>query len=250
MWRVLIIDDEEHMRDTLGKLLTKHCPDVKIIGTAVDVKGGISIIQELKPDIVLLDIQMKDGTGFDLLAAFPVIDFKIIFITAFDKYALQAFKFSAIDYIMKPVNPQLLVEAVLRAGQLIQDHFNLQVQALETHLKPFSNQNRKIIVKTSECIHLLDLNNIVCCESYNSYTTFHTSSGENIIVSKTLKDYDELLAGSGFYRVHKSHLINLMHIKRFDRQDGGYIVLSNELKIPVASRKRDEVLKLFEKLAE
>ena len=250
MWRVLIIDDEEHMRDTLGKLLTRHCPEVKILGTAADVKGGISLIQELKPDIVLLDIQMKDGTGFDLLASFPVIDFKIIFITAFDKYALQAFKFSAIDYIMKPVNPQLLVEAIARAGHLIQEHFNLQLQALETHLKPFSNQNKKVIVKTTECIHLLELSNIVCCESDNSYTTIHTTTGENIMVSKTLKEYDELFSGFGFHRVHKSHLINLKYIKRFDRQDGGYIVLSNDLKIPVASRKRDEVLKLLEKMAD
>jgi len=250
MFRVLIIDDEEHMRDTLAKLLDKHCPQVDVIGTAEGVKSGIEAIQLLHPDIVLLDIQMKDGSGFDLLAGFPVIDFKVIFITAFDQYALQAFRFSAVDYLLKPVNPELLVVAVTRAAHMIQDHFNLQVQALEENLKSIHKQQKKIIVKTTENIHLLELKNIISCESDSSYTTIHTTEGDAIMVSKSLKEYDELLSDCGFYRVHKSHLINLIHIKRFERQDGGSIVLTNDLKIPVASRKREEMLELLEKMAE
>jgi two-component system, LytTR family, response regulator len=250
MFRVLIIDDEEHMRDTLAKLLARHCMQVNVIGSAEGVHSGIRAINLLHPDIVLLDIQMKDGTGFDLLAEFPSIDFKVIFITAFDQFAVQAFRFSAVDYLLKPVNPLLLAEAVNRAAHMIQDHFNLQVQALEENLKSIHKQQKKIIVKTTENIHLLELKNIISCESDSSYTTIRTTEGDAIMVSKSLKEYEELLSDCGFYRVHKSHLINLIHIKRFERQDGGSIVLTNDLKIPVASRKREEMLELLERMAE
>jgi two-component system LytT family response regulator len=250
MLDVLIIDDEAHICDSLNKLLVRHCPDVIVAGTANSVATGISAIQNLHPDLVLLDIQMADGTGFDLLNALPSIDFKIIFITAFDQFAIQAFKFSAVDYLLKPVNPEMLVEAIARAGQLIQEHHNLQMHALQENLMNIERQKKKIILKTTENIHLLNLHDIISCESDNNYTCVYTTQGDKILVSKTLKDYDEMLAGCGFYRVHKSFLINLAHIKRFEKQEGGYIVLTNDLKIPVASRKRDEMLELLERMAE
>jgi len=250
MLRVLIIDDEAHMRDTLVKLLELHCPDVLVVGQASGVVTGAAAINEFHPDLVFLDIQMKDGTGFDLLYNLPSIDFKVIFVTAYDKYALQAFRCSAVDYLLKPVNPELLADAVKRAGKIIQEHFNLQMKALEENLKSVNKQHKKIIIKTTENIHLLDMKSIISCESENSYTTIHTAEGDKILVSKTLKEYEDMLADCGFYRVHKSYLINLLQIKRFERQDGGYIVMSNDMKIPVASRKRDELLLLFEKLAE
>ncbi len=250
MLRALIIDDEAHMRDTLVKLLHLHCPDIEVVGQASGVASGEKAINEFHPELVFLDIQMKDGSGFDLLYNLPTIDFKVIFVTAYDQYALQAFRFSAVDYLLKPVNPELLTDAVQRAGQLIQEHFNIQMQALEENLKSVGKQHKKIIIKTTENIHLLDMKNIISCESDSSYTTIHTVEGDKILVSKTLKDYEDMLADCGFYRVHKSYLINLLQIKRFERQDGGSIVMSNDLKIPVASRKRDELLQLFEKLAE
>jgi two-component system, LytTR family, response regulator len=250
MLRTVIIDDEYHIRDTLINMLGMNCPDVRVVGQASGVVSGIAAIKELQPELVLLDIQMKDGTGFDLLFGLPSIDFKVIFITAYDQYALQAFRFSAVDYLLKPVNPEQLMEAVLRAGKLIHDDFNKQMKVLEENLKSVSNKNKKIILRTTESIHLLDVGNIICCDSDSSYTTVHTVEGEKIIVSRTLKEYEEILTDCGFYRVHKSYLINLMHIKRFDRQDGGYIVLTNDLKIPVASRKREEMLGLLEKMAE
>jgi len=250
MLHILIIDDEDHMRDSLTKLLQRHCPHVEIAGEANGVASGIRAIQDIHPDLVLLDIQMGDGTGFDLLNSLPVIDFKVIFITAFDQYALQAFRFSAVDYLLKPVNPVMLAEAVERAGQLIQEHHNLKMQALQENLRNIGHQNKKIILKTTENIYLLDLNNIISCESDNNYTSVYTTDGAKILVSKTLKEYENLLAGCGFYRVHKSYLINLAHIKRFEKQDGGYIILTNDLKIPVASRKRDEMMELLEKMAD
>lgn len=250
MIRVIVIDDENHARDSLIKILHRHCPEVQIVGQANGVSTGLEAIKELLPELVLLDIQMKDGTGFDLLSALPSIDFKVIFVTAFDQFAIQAFRFSAVDYLLKPVNPELLKEAVNRAGMMIKEHFNLQMEVLEENLKNINNSNKKVIIKTAESMHLLEVKNIICCDSDSSYTTIHTAEGDKILVSKTLKEYEDMLGDCGFYRVHKSYLINLVHIRRFDRQEGGAVVLSNGLKIPVASRKRDELLELFEKLAE
>jgi len=250
MLRALIIDDEDHMRDTLIKLLASHCPEVVVVGQASGVSTGMAAINEYMPELVFLDIQLKDGTGFDLLYHLPSVDFKVIFVTAYDQYALQAFRYSAVDYLLKPINPELLAEAVQRAGKMIQEHFNLQMQTLEENLKSVNKQNKKIIIKTTENIHLLEMKNIISCESDSSYTTVHTSDGDKILVSKTLKEYEDMLADCGFYRVHKSWLINMLQIKRFERLDGGYIIMSNDLKIPVASRKRDELMLLFEKLAE
>jgi len=250
MLRALVVDDENHMRDTLRKMLSLHCPDVLIVGEAEGVTSGTAAVNEFHPDLVFLDIQMKDGTGFDLLYNLPTIDFRLIFVTAYDKYALQAFKFSAVDYLLKPINPELLIEAVQRATQLVKDHFKIQMQALEENLKSENKQHKKIILKTSENIHLLDVKSIISCESDGPYTNVQTATGEKIMVSKTLRDYEDMLGDCGFYRVHKSFLINLWQVKRFERQDGGSIVMNNELKIPVASRKRDELLLLFEKLAE
>jgi two-component system LytT family response regulator len=250
MVRIILIDDEDHIRDSLAKLLNRYCPQVTVVGTAFSVASGIKAIQELHPDLVLLDIQMNDGTGFDLLQSFSPVEFKVIFITAYDQYALQAFRFSAVDYLLKPVNPVHLVAAIDRASQLIRDHFNMQMNALYENLKSVARQDKKIILKTTEQIHLLDLKSIISCESDSCYTTVHTMEGEHIMVAKTLKEYEEMLTGCGFYRVHKSFLINLAHIKRFDKQDGGYIVLTNDLKIPVASRKREEMMELLERMAE
>ncbi|MBC8319878.1 MAG: response regulator transcription factor [Bacteroidetes bacterium] len=250
MIQVIVIDDEDHIRDSLAKLLARHCPQVAVVGTGFSVDSGIQVIREIHPDLVLLDIQMNDGTGFDLLQNFSPIEFKVIFITAYDQYALQAFRFCAVDYLLKPVNPEQLVAAIDRAGLLISDHLNVQMNALYENLKSVARQDKKIILKTANQIHLLDLKSIICCESDSCYTTVHTSGNEHIMVAKTLKEYDEMLTGCGFYRVHKSHLINLAHIKRFDKQDGGTIVLTNDLRIPVASRKREEVLELIERMGE
>ncbi len=250
MIRTLIVDDEAHIRDSLTKIMVKRCPQVQVVGEAYDVRSGSNAIQELHPDLVLLDIQMPDGTGFDLLHSLASIDFRIIFITAYDQYAIQAIKFSAVDYLLKPVNPEELEEAVNKADQIIQKQFNLQMKALEENLKAVPRQRKKIIFKTTENIHLVDLQDIISCESADSYTIVHLQTGERIMVSRTLKEYDELLNDCGFFRVHKSFLINIGHIKRFEKQDGGQIVLTNDIKIPVASRKREELLVMLERMAE
>jgi two-component system LytT family response regulator len=248
MLRTIIIDDEAHMRQTLEKMVRRFCPDLNIVATADGVKAGIDAIQKHNPDLVLLDIKLEDGTGFNILEKLEPVDFKVIFVTAYDQYAIKAFKFSAIDYILKPVDPDELVEAVRKTENILQNDFNTQLDILKDNFNG-TNPEKKIILKTAENIHLVKVTNINYCESDGSYSLIYLLNGKKIMVSHTLKDYEELLKDSGFFRVHKSYLINMQHINRFEKSDGGYVVLENECKVPVATRKRDELLDLFDRIS-
>lgn len=248
MLRTIIIDDEAHMRQTLAKVVRQVCPELKIVATADGVQTGINVIGKHKPDLVLLDIKLEDGTGFDILEKLNPVDFKIIFVTAFDQYAIKAFKFSAIDYILKPIDPEELSEAVRKTENILQTDFTTQLNTLKESING-ANPEKKIILKTAENIHLIKVNEINYCESDGSYSLIYLLNGKKIIVSNTLKDYEELLKDSGFFRVHKSFLINMRHISRFEKNDGGVVVLENECKVPVATRKRDELLDLFDRLS-
>jgi len=250
MLRTIIIDDEAHMRQTLEKMVGSFCPKIKLVASADGVENGVEKIRNHHPDLILLDIKMKDGTGFDLLKQLHPVDFKVIFITAYDQYAIKAFKFSAIDYLLKPVDPDELAEAVNKAEQIKQKDFSRQLENLEEQMHPQDKTQKKIILKTLDNIYLIKICNINYCESEGSYCAFHLLNGKKILVSNPLKDYDELLKDTGFYRVHKSYLINMRHIERFEKTDGGYVVLENEIKVPVASRKREELMEMFERLAE
>jgi two-component system, LytTR family, response regulator len=154
-----------------------------------------------------------------------------------------------VDYLLKPVNPEKLAEAVNRAEQQVQSSFNVQLDTLKENLASPENPNRKIILKTSDNVYLVKVQDIIHCGSDCNYTRFTLADGDKILVSKLLKDYDELLAGSGFFRVHRSNLINLKHIKRFEKQDGGYVVMSNGDKIPASTRGRERLMELFDELA-
>ncbi|MFO7614734.1 MAG: LytTR family DNA-binding domain-containing protein [Bacteroidales bacterium] len=245
MLRTLIIDDEPHIRETMQGLLKKFCPQVKVVGEAGSVAAGEREIRQKRPDLVLLDIKMGDGTGFDLLNRFENIDFKIIFVTAYEKYAIQAFGFSAVDYLLKPVNPEKLMEAVERATHTIQSNFNTQLNALRQNLQDTGQPGKKIILRTQENIYLLDVHEIVHCYSEGNYTVFETSGGEKIMVSRTLKEYDDLLSDSGFLRVHRSHLINLQHIRRLSKAEGGAVIMSNGAVVPVSTSGRERLLELI-----
>ncbi len=249
MLRTIIVDDEPHIRETLRHLLARFCPQTKVVGEAESVATGIREIREKVPDLVLLDIKMDDGTGFDLLDHFENIDFKIIFITAYEKYAIEAFGYSAIDYLLKPVNPDKLSDAVNRAEQTVLRTFNTQVDTLKANLKTPDSRERRIILKTLESIYLLDVGDIIHCESEGGYTVFHTLEHGTILVSRILKEYDDLLSEAGFFRVHRSHLINLKHLRRFDKQDGGFVMMSNGDKVPVSSSGRERLLELFDQLS-
>ncbi|MEA3446250.1 MAG: LytTR family DNA-binding domain-containing protein [Bacteroidota bacterium] len=251
MLKTIIIDDEVHIRQTLEKIISKYCQNIKLVATAHSVESGVAAIRKYKPDLILLDIKMNDGTGFDLLKKLDPIDFKIIFITAYDQYAIRAFKFAAIDYLLKPVDPFDLRDAVGRAEKLHQKNFDTQLKTLQENLKTNgAGTKRNIILKTQDNIHLVKVSEINYCESDGSYTNIYLIGGNKIMVSSTLKDYDEILHDSGFFRVHKSFLINLRHIRRFEKAEGGYVILENESKIPVASRKREDLLEMFEQLTD
>ncbi|MFC2107618.1 LytR/AlgR family response regulator transcription factor [Bacteroidota bacterium] len=249
MLRAIIIDDEAPMRQSLETMLKTLCPNVKLVAKADSVKTGIDAIKNHHPDLVFLDIKMGDGTGFDLLKQLDQVDFKVIFITAYDQYAIKAFKFSALDYLLKPVDPDELVAAVNKTEKLLVQELNKQLGALEDNMQSDSSSGIKIILKTFESIHLLNTRDIVYCESDDGYTIFHLLNGNKILVSNSLKEYDEMLREYGFFRPHRSFLINLIHISRFDKSEGGSIVLSNESKVPVASRRRESLLELFDRIS-
>jgi len=250
MINAIIIDDEPHMRHTIRKMLNSLCPDVKILSEAGSVAEGVAAIKNLHPDLIFLDIKMDDGTGFDLLKQMKPIDFKVIFITAWENFAIKAFKFSALDYLLKPIDPDDLVQSVQKARQTIQSDFNTQLENLNEHLHDQDKTNKKIIIRTAENIHLVKVKDIVFCESDGNYTTVNLVDEARIIVSSTLREYEDLLLEYGFFRVHKSYLINLRFISRFEKAEGGMIVLETGVKIPVASRKREQLLEMFNRMAE
>ncbi|MCD4773247.1 MAG: LytTR family DNA-binding domain-containing protein, partial [Bacteroidales bacterium] len=242
MLRTIIIDDELHIQETLDNMLKTYCPNVKVIAKANSVKNGVEAIKQYHPDLILLDIKMDDGTGFDLLAKLEPINFKVVFITAYDKYAIKAFKFNALDFLLKPVDPDELTAAVNKAEKVIQKEFNTQLSNMEDNLRTDDKSQKKIILKTFDNIYLVKVRDIIYCESDGGYTAIYRQNEKRILVSNTLKDYDEMLSDFGFYRVHKSYLININYIERFEKAEGGYVILTDENKIPVASRKRDELL--------
>ena len=247
--RTLIIDDETHVRRSLSLMLEEECPNVVIVGTADSVKSGLEAIEKHHPDLILLDIKMADGTGFDLLQKARPVNFRVIFITAFEEYAIRAFRFSAIDYLLKPVNSMDLAEAISKAVSSFGQDFALQLKALEENLASKELSEKKIILKTNDSIWLIKTREISYCEADMGYTKFYLLNGKTIMVSGNLAEYDEMLREMGFFRAHKSFLVNLSDITRFEKGDGGFLVMSNNDRVPVASRKRDELLEIFQNLS-
>jgi len=241
----IIIEDEEQNKDRLVNLLNKHCPEIDIVGDAIGVKGAYDLIQQKNPDLILLDIQLIDGTGFDLLKLFSEINFQIIFITAFDEYALKAFRFNALDYLLKPVDPDELIVAVNRAINQIIPSLKLQLNNAAANFS--SKEFDKIILKDLNNIFLVDLSEITHCKSDGNYTEFHLLKEKSIIISKPIKEYETYLKGSDFLRIHRSYLINLKHFKRFEKSEGGKVILTDDIEIPVASGRRDEIFEFFER---
>jgi two-component system LytT family response regulator len=247
MLQAIIIDDIEQARRTLKKDLETYCPEVTVIGEAGGVVEGARLLKKIQPDVVFLDIQMNDGSGFDLLDILGDITFRVIFTTASDAHAIRAFRFSAVDYLLKPIDPDELKEAVKKAS--------IQIQGAEKGmdlLKEVMDKNGKkperLALHSLDKIHVVTIADIVRCESNINYTEFYFTSGKKLLVTRTLKDFEELLATHGFYRVHNSHLINTRLIKEFIKTDGGYLVLQDGTNIPVSSRKRPEVIRMLENL--
>ena len=249
MLRVLIVDDEEHVRGMIVNILQSFCSDIEIVGQAEDVASSVSKIKDLNPELVLLDIKLPDGSGFDVLKAFSKVNFSVIFVTAYEEYAVKAFKCSALDYVLKPVNIDELVEAVEKARESVANKsLSKKISTFLDNLNNSSPDEKKIVLKTQESIHIVKVSTIIRCESFHNYTEFYISGAKKLVVSRTLKEYENLLSEFGFFRVHQSHLININCINRFEKTDGGYLVLTDGTQVPVAKRKKEELLQLFERL--
>ena len=241
MKKAVIIDDVENARISLRSDLEDYCEQIEVIGEADGVVSGARLLKEMKPDIVFLDIQMRDGSGFDLLEILPEIDFALIFTTSSDEHAIQAFRFSAIDYLLKPIDPDQLMEAVGKAEKMP----SKRLEVLRSNL----GGTQRLALNSQDKIRIVELEEVVRCESHGSYTMFYTRDGESILVTKTLKEYDLLLSDLGFLRVHQSHLVNMKYIKEFNKSDGGQIVLKDRTDIPVSSRKKTVVMRALSHFA-
>lgn len=236
MKRAILIDDLENARISLRKDLEDYCPDVELVGEADGVVSGARLIRAVQPDIVFLDIHMKDGNGFDLLEILGSTNFALIFTTSSDEHAIRAFRYSAVDYLLKPIDYEQLQDAVNRATRMPDTTLNL----LRGNL---SGQNRRISLNSQEKVDVVDLDDIIRLESSGAYSVFHLRDGGQIIVTRTLKEYDELLSRDGFIRVHQSHLVNMKFIRSFIKTDGGYLKLTTGRDIPVSSRKKSDVMR-------
>jgi len=249
MIRTVVIDDEERSREaitTMVKLFTDN--DIDIVGYGKDVKSGIQAIEKYGPQLVFLDIKMSDGTGFDLLEKIDNIDFDVVFITAYDEFAITAFKYSAIDYILKPVDPDKFVEVINKLKKKSQkDDIGRKLEVLVSNIHQPVKEEKKIVLKTSNNIHVIKVKDIIRCESDRNYTRFYIKNENPILVSKSLKSFVDTLEDFGFFRVHQSYLINLNYAKCFVK-DECTCVMDDGTSIPVSTRKRDLLLKRFEEL--
>jgi two-component system LytT family response regulator len=245
MIRTLIVDDEENNRLRLARLISEHFPIIDVVGEADGVETGVQSIEKLRPELVLLDIKMGDGDAFDLLQKIDDIFFKIIFITAYEEYALRAFKYSALDYLLKPVTTEQLQSAFERVEKQLLADLNLQLSILQKNLD--SPKQKILVLKTSDKIYLVNIDEIVRCESDANYTRFFTSDGYKYLVSSSMIEYEGLLETHGFFRIHRSHIVNISFIKSLDRHNG-YVILRDETSLPLSRRKKQELLDLLDNL--
>lgn len=241
----IIIEDMPQAVRMLQEDLEKHCPEVSVIGTAHSVVSGAKLLQQETPDLIFLDIMLGDGTGFDLLEIFPKLRSRVIFVTASDEYALRAFRYAAVDYLLKPVDIEQLKEAVARAAKR-QVESPESLQLLKESLARPDVLPKRISLHSQEKIVMVDIDNIVRCEADGNNTRFVLSNGEKIFVTRTLKQFDQILEPHGFIRAHQSHLLNFRYVLEFQKREGGYLKMKNGDLIPVSVRKKAEVMEWLE----
>ncbi len=236
-----VVEDNSLALEMLVNDISENFKEIEVIGKAKSVIEAAKLLQKTQPDILFLDIMLGDGTGFDLLEIFPNLTSKIIFVTASDEYAIRAFKFAAIDYILKPYSLEDLEKSIQKAKLQIEP----QKEQLNILKQAVTNPNlnlKKISLYTQDKIIVVNIENIIRCQSDNNYTIFYFNNGTKTLVSKTLKHYADMLKTHGFLRVHQSHLINKSEIKEFIKSDGGYLILKDNANIPVSVRKKAEVI--------
>jgi len=245
--KIVIIEDELQAVTALKQEIKSNCPDLEFCGNAASIDEGILLIKTEKPELVFLDIQLKNGNGFDLLAKLGSYDFIVIFTTAYSQYALNAIKISALDYLLKPIDTEELILAVEKAKQN-------SIESTQEQIKSFiQNQSlnplkRKIAIPTSKGIYMHELETIVRLQSDGNYTAIYLKDGKKLMVAKILKDFESLLVNLGFSRIHHSHIINLNHLESYMNKDGGYVILNDKTTLPVSKRKKTDLLSLLNNL--
>lgn len=253
MITALLIDDDSNLRNGMKGLLSMYAPDIAILGEADSVKSGIKAIEEHQPDVVFLDIQLGDGTGFDILEQIMLkqgsINTHVVFITAHEEYAVKAFRFSALDYLLKPVDPEDLNAVIEKIKKVLANnetfaHIDLLLENISKKVDKF----KRIALSTAEGIHLFEVSDIIRLESQDNYTKFFIQNNKPVLISKTLKEYEDLLSEQGFERIHQSHLINLAYLKSYIKKDGGYAVMADGSHLPISQRKKERLQELLRSL--
>lgn len=250
MITAVLIDDDVNLREGMKGLLSLYAPDINIIGEADSVATGIETLNKLNPQVVFLDIQMNDGTGFDILEKLSEINGKVtshvVFITAYEHYAIKAFRFSALDFLLKPVGPDELEKVIDKIRSVLEkDNDYSHIDLLLENIRKKADNFKRIALSNSDGIHLLDISDIIRCESDDNYTKFFIKNRKPILISKTLKEYEELLTEHDFVRIHQSHLINLSYVKSYVKKDNGFVLMVDDSQLPISQRKREQLQEIL-----
>jgi two-component system, LytTR family, response regulator len=248
MLKAVIIDDEPHAREKMLLLLQKYCPEVVVMATAKDATEGLSIIARHQPDLVFLDIEMPVLSGFDLLRQLESINFEIIFATAHDQYAIKAIKFSALDYLIKPIDFEQMQNAVHKAAKRIEEKTSaIQYQVLKENLQHTQTPMEQLAIPAQSGMLFVKVSDILYCEADSNYTHIYFTNKQKIVSSRVLKEYEELLKDNGFIRIHHSHLINRAHVAQYIKGEGGLVILRGGVSLSVSRRKKEEVIDKLKK---
>jgi two-component system LytT family response regulator len=239
----IIVDDEAHSYKTLDAMLKRYCPQVNVAATCTNGADALKAIKQLNPDLVFLDVEMPKMNGFEMLEELPSVNFHLIFVTSYDAYALKAIRFSAIDYLLKPVDREELQKAVQKVMQRMDAPLPEQLKIILERMHHPSSSSNKIALPTMEGLQMIAVNTIISCEADDNYTTLMLKNNKKIVVSCTLKVIEELLEEHAFIRVHRSFLVNLDEIEKYVKGDGGYLVMSDGSQILISRNKKEELLK-------
>lgn len=241
--KTVIVDDRNSIREFISSLLS-NVEGIEVVGEAENVANAIALINEKKPELILLDIQLPDGNGFEILEGISHTQYRVIFITSHEEFAIKAFQYSALDYVVKPIDPEVFYASIEKAK--LHHNGNSQQLKIKSLIENLSGNktSRKLVLNTQETIHVVNSEEISRCESDGSYTKVFFQN-RKILISRKLKDFEEMLTGLSFYRTHRSHLINLEYVDRYEKKDGGFIIMKDNSAIPLSSVKKEEFFELL-----
>lgn len=242
MYQTVIIDDDQLARRGLRRILEQNFPEIEILGEADSVATGLLLINEVEPDLVFLDIEMPDGTGFSLLEKLKTVEFKLVFTTSYSDYAITAFKYSAFDYIVKPVLIENVRATIKRISEIPVLHEKQRVEVLKRNLNRGNEDDQTIALPEINGFTIVKVKDILRCEGERNYSRIYFINGSSVLVSRTLLDFDNLLVSHGFFRIHRSHLISLKNVNRYLKSDGGMVEMNDKTQLPVSPKFKDELL--------